>query len=361
MATDDWPRGPVLVDPTPAAAAVPPEPRGPVMVTGTDPAAAPTDWPDPSPPGRTRGPARGRWLAAALVLLLAALTAYDTGLFLAEVFARSRALGVLFSLLLTGVMLTLAGWVRGLLLDLRRIRAVSALRARGEALARHPADPELVAGLTHYCQDLAAHYRDDPARRDCLARLAGELAEADHGGELEGRQGMLIISQRLYAETDRQALERVVQRAQQAALMTAIAPLAVIDLLIVFWRSLSLLREIATLYGGRPGRLGLLTLARLSLENLVFAEVSQQAADTLGQVLGDRVLATLSAQAAQGLGVGLMLGRLGSAAIRLCRPVPFIGAEPHAPSFGKLYGAMVTLITAALARPADGSSAGTMR
>ena len=59
----------------------------------------------------------------------------------------------------------------------------------------------------------------------------------------------------------------------------------------------------------------------------VYADVSQVAADMMVQAMGDRTLSAISVQAAQGFSIGLMLGRLGLSAIRICRPVPFTGDE----------------------------------
>ena len=44
--------------------------------------------------------------------------------------------------------------------------------------------------------------------------------------------------------------------------MTAVTPRALIDMLFVFVASLRMIRQLALLYGGRPGTLGMIRLMR---------------------------------------------------------------------------------------------------
>lgn len=338
------PRAPIPVEPedafdTPAATEQPPE---------TEPAAAPKS------PWRLFQGSRATLALSALALWLVFIGVYDVLRFLLDVYQSSMLLGMLYSVLSLLVFGTIGWWIVGIIGELRAVNDVSALRARGDALAQAGNRPALVGEFSTYVSALATHYAGNPAFQAGLAMLPARLDQLDAERGLDGRLGIEELSTALFDEVDRQALALVVKRSQQTALMTAISRIPLLDLIIVLWRSLALIAEIAKLYGGRPGRVGLLRLARLSLYNVVFADISQIAADILMQAMGDRALSAISTQAAQGLGVGLMLGRLGLQAMHICRPVPFVGDEPNTPSFRKLYGAMTALIKQGMSnQPSD--------
>jgi len=285
----------------------------------------------------------------AVTVLLLAITVYDALHFLYEVSTASTLLGAVYSLLMLATLAAIGWWIRGIADELRDIADIGQLRLHGESLAKSAHRPEIADDLRDYVDELSAHYSDNPELRLRLAALPERFDRFATQRSLDGREGVSAVSRTLYGDIDRKALDLVVKRSQQTALMTAISRIALLDLIVVLWRSLALIREIANLYGGRPGRIGLMRLARLSLHNLVYADVSQVAADMMVQAMGDRTLSVISAQAAQGFSVGLMLGRLGLVAIRICRPVPFAGDEENTPSVRKLYSAMVDLIREATA------------
>jgi len=363
MATRDLPKGSMVIDDVPAGDAS--DSGLPRAATPVDPddvfdAPAATEQPPETGAAAARTSpwqlfqgSRATLALSALVLWLVFIGVYDVLRFLLDVYQSSTLLGTFYSALSLLVIGAIGWWIVGIIGELRAVNDVSALRARGDALAQAGNRPALAGEFSAYVSALAMHYGGNPTFQASLAMLPARLDQLDAERGLDGRLGIAELSTALYADVDRQALALVVKRSQQTALMTAISRIPLLDLIIVLWRSLALIAEIAKLYGGRPGRVGLLRLARLSLYNVVFADVSQIAADILMQAMGDRALSAISTQAAQGLGVGLMLGRLGLQAMHICRPVPFVGDEPNAPSFSKLYGAMTELIKAAMTKQSD--------
>lgn len=357
MAERERPRGSFVVGATPSSTPesdeTGPLPRGSLEIDEADvlgePEPTTTDFagdavPTPTDEGWSLLHGSRFMLAlGAVAVLLIAIAVYDAVHFLYEVYTASTLLGAVYSLLMLVTFTAIGWWIRGIVGELRAIADIGQLRLRGESLAES-ADNLEIADLRDYVDGLSAHYRDNPKFHQRLVALPARFDRLATQRTLDGREGISAVSKTLYEDIDRQALDLVVKRSQQTALMTAISRIPLLDLIIVLWRSLSLIREIANLYGGRPGRIGLFRLARLSLYNVVYADVSQVAADIMVQAMGDRTLSTISPQAAQGFSVGLMLGRLGLAAIRICRPVPFTGEEGNTPSVRKLYSAMVALI-----------------
>ena len=220
--------------------------------------------------GKRLGESRFLLVLGALAALVLALAVYDAVAFLMDAYSASALLGGFYSLLMLVVIATIGWWVRGIVSELRAINDISRLRNRGESLMRASCDPRLSDDLRAYVGELSAHYRHDARLRGRLVGLPSRLEQLSTRRGLEGREGIYEISKTLYGDIDRQALDLVVKRAQQTALMTAVSRIPLLDLVIVLWRSLSLTLEIAKLYGGRPGRIGLLRLSRLCLYNVVF-------------------------------------------------------------------------------------------
>jgi putative membrane protein len=110
-------------------------------------------------------------------------------------------------------------------------------------------------------------------------------------------------------------------------MLTAISPAAIIDVAFVAIQVLSMVRRLATLYGGRPGFLGSLRLARLVLGHLALTGGVALGEDVIQQLIGHGLTARLSARLGEGVINGAFTGRIGLAAIDLCRPLPFIEAE----------------------------------
>ncbi len=110
-------------------------------------------------------------------------------------------------------------------------------------------------------------------------------------------------------------------------MITALSPSAIVDVGFVAFENLKMLRQIAALYGGRPGFLGALRLARLVGGHLALTGGMAVGDDILQQLVGHGLTARLSARLGEGVMNGAFTGRVGIAAVELCRPLAFIEAE----------------------------------
>src|SRR5262249_22719786 len=118
---------------------------------------------------------------------------------------------------------------------------------------------------------------------------------------------------------------RIITRSsRRVTLTTAVMPAAALDILFVAAFNFRMLRDLATLYGGRPGLIGTFPPARVGLGHLAGAG-GVAWTDNIGQhVLGRGLLGRLSARFGEGAVNGIMTARIGLAALDICRPLPFI-------------------------------------
>ncbi len=110
--------------------------------------------------------------------------------------------------------------------------------------------------------------------------------------------------------------------------MTALSPRAIVDVAFVVFAAVRLLRRIAAIYGGRPGFLGFLRLARAALAHLTVTGGMAVGESVMQQVLGLGIAARVSAKLGEGVLNGLMTARFGLAALNVCRPLPFVREAP---------------------------------
>jgi putative membrane protein len=128
-------------------------------------------------------------------------------------------------------------------------------------------------------------------------------------------------------EIDQQAYRVVEQRAKETALLVMVSPIPLLDTLFTLWRNLRMIRDIATLYGGRPSFFASASLVKSVVQNLIYADVSEILAESVADAFGNSVLSVVSTQAAQGVGSGILTARVGLQAMALCRPLPFQAEE----------------------------------
>ena len=277
--------------------------------------------PVPVVPEPAERPPRRPWLrlfvgaGAALLLALLGLEAYDL---LAGLFERSPLLGAGFALLLALVAAGALGALGREIADLRRLDRAEQLREVGERLL-----PSEVHGQADaYVARLEQLYRGGADLAEAIARFHAQTSDALNDGER-----LRLFARTVLAPLDRQGRRLVTLGARDIGALTALSPLGILDGLIVLWRTLSMLRAIARLYGVRPGAAASIRLLRRTSAHVLAAGVGELLSDAAVEAAGASLLSVLSARAGQGAMHGLLAARLGLAALQICRPVPFLEGE----------------------------------
>jgi putative membrane protein len=182
--------------------------------------------------------------------------------------------------------------------------------------------------------DLAALYggrENAAASRARLLALRDEIIDAD--------DRLKIAERELLAPLDARAKRAVAAAAKQVSLVTAVSPRAIVDVAFVIFAAVRLLRRLSEIYGGRPGALGFLRLARAALNHLAVTGGVAVGDSLVQQALGLGLAARISAKLGEGVLNGLMTARFGLAALNVCRPLPFIGEPP--PRLGDVAGELL--------------------
>ena len=112
--------------------------------------------------------------------------------------------------------------------------------------------------------------------------------------------------------------------AKRVAIVTAVSPRALIDVLYVLAENLRLIRAISELYGGKPGMIGFWRLTKSVISHLAITGAISLGDGLMQQMVGHGLAARLSARFGEGVINGLLTARIGLAAHDICRPIPFL-------------------------------------
>jgi putative membrane protein len=131
---------------------------------------------------------------------------------------------------------------------------------------------------------------------------------------------------------DQKARSMVMGSAKRVSVVTAVSPRALVDIGFVLFENMRLIRQLAELYGGRPGTLGFWRLARNVVGHLAITGSIAVGDGLIQQVVGHGLASKLSSRLGEGVVNGLLTARIGIAAIDVCRPLPF--SEETRPTIG---------------------------
>ena len=196
-----------------------------------------------------------------------------------------------------------------------RLKRLGRLRQDAES-AQRQGDKALASGVSAELMNL---YR---TRAD-LAWGRSRLGDHERG-LMDARETLILAERELISPLDTDARAILAASAKRVSVLTAVSPAALLDMAIVAAQNLRMLRRIATVYGARPGALGLFRLARMVVAHMVLSGGISLGDDLLQPLLGHRLVAKLSARLGEGLFNGALTARIGLAAIDVCRPLPFI-------------------------------------
>ncbi|WP_374624479.1 YcjF family protein [Devosia sp.] len=251
-------------------------------------------------------------IAGGLLLSLAVGLAAER--LIADLFAAQPWLGWLALGLAAALVLALLGIAVREVGAVLRLDSLERLRRRADAVLENDRNREGAAIV----RELGHLY----ARRPELARPLAQI-EGDSRQVFDGAEQVRLAERLLMAPLDARARTLTAASARRVALVTTVSPRAVVDITFVAYESIRLGADIARLYGARPGVIGTWRLAGAVLAHLAVTGGLVLTDGVVEQLVGQGLAAKLSARLGEGVVNGLMTVRVGIAAMRVVRPLPF--------------------------------------
>jgi putative membrane protein len=288
--------------------------RGTVRITPeSDPALLPVPVEAPLLPVRRGFPWGAVFWSAVGGLVLLGLGLSVTQL-IEDLFARSEGLGFLGLGFAFAAALALAIVVAREALGLARLATIEKLHLRATEVLLSD-DRAESRGIV---QELIKLAHQNPHLARARAALQGHADDIIDGADM-----IRLAERELMTPLDQEARRLVSSAAQRVSIVTAVSPRALVDVLFVFVASLRLIRQLALLYGGRPGALGMIRLMRHVVAHVAITGGMAASDSLIQQMLGHGIAAKLSQRLGEGVLNGLLTARLGLAAIDVTRPLPF--------------------------------------
>jgi putative membrane protein len=266
---------------------------------------------------------RGFRFGSIIFSAMAALASLAAGLwfvrFVSVALERQDWVGWLAFGLMAIIAVALLGIVLRELIGFWRLARLAKLRALVKAAIAKPDRTREHAAVNA----LLSHYRG-------RADLAWGLARVrDHLGDVLAPTELLRLADReLLHPIDSEARRVILKSGKRVATVSALSPIMWIAMAFVLVENVRMFRSIAGLYGGRPGVLGALRLARLVVGHVIATGGIAMTDDLLGQFVGQDVLRRLSRRLGEGAFNGALTARLGVVAVEVTRPLPYLDAEP---------------------------------
>lgn len=258
-----------------------------------------------------------KWLLIGGASLFGILLTFDIYQFVSTLWTQSKAMGAV----LGGILFILIGlilqqlWV--FFKGSRRLKKMTLLREKAEQMCRENSHGEANAWLKQLQEvfDEGPHYA-------LLSPVLAELPDYLNDAEV-----VRHLSEQFFMQLDKQAMQQIQRDSVSSAVLIAVSQLAVMDSLLVVWKTLSMVNKINQIYGVQLSRIGQFRLSLKICKAALLTYASQAGLGYMAEKTSIGLSGKIAGSVAQGVGVGIYQARIGLNAMQQIRPVAFADNE----------------------------------
>ena len=227
---------------------------------------------------------------------------------------QNLLLGISFSLILLIFGITITGFIAAELIALYRLRKIENFKISITEIRRE----DNLAKARAITKQLSDLYKSRDEMRWTISRFDEQAKD-----QLDAEGQLALAETILMAPLDKLAQKEIERSVRQVSTITALVPLALVDVAAALICNLRMIRRIAQVYGGRSGLLSSWRLFGKVTGHLIATGAMAIGDDWLGAVLGGSLFSKLSRRFGEGIINGALTARVGRAAMDICRPMPF--------------------------------------
>lgn len=233
-------------------------------------------------------------------------------------------LSMLIDLCLLGLGLALVSFITKELYTLKRLKNRLNLQAQGHALFHsNRVDDEAKTFCLGIVKSNGLGAQDNDTLAPSVKHWLSQINETHTHQEI-----MTLFEQSVMISLDKRAMKVIETHMTDSAILVALSPLALVDMLFVAWRNLRMVNQIAAIYGLELNYLSRIRLLKLVLFNVAFVGGAELITELGSEFVSQDLVGKFSTRAAQGIGAGVLTARLGLHTLKLCRPIPFSQSAP---------------------------------
>ena len=227
---------------------------------------------------------------------------------------QNLLLGVSFSVILLIFGITITGFITAEFIALHRLRKIEHFKTSITEVRRE----NNLAQARAITKQLCELYKSRDEMRWTISRFDEQAKD-----QLDAEGQLALAETILMAPLDKLAQKEIERSVRQVSTITALVPLALVDVAAALICNLRMIRRIAQVYGGRSGLLSSWKLLGKVTTHLITTGAMAIGDDWLGSVLGGSLFSKLSRRFGEGVINGALTARVGRAAIDICRPMSF--------------------------------------
>jgi putative membrane protein len=258
-----------------------------------------------------------RWLWRVIGSVFAGVVIVETFNFFQQGFAQSPILAAMYGVLLFGLSVVVGSTAIREYSALRQFKRQQRTKANAQNILSAELGSNSKINAKALCESISANLPCDLMSEH--EKSWQSLIKEEYSDE----ELLQLYSREVLTKVDEKALAEVAKFSTEAVVLVALSPIALVDMMLMFWRNLRMIDKIAALYGLKIGYWSRIRLIKQVFVNMAYAGASELVIDLGADLVGAELLGKLSARMAQGLGAGMLTSRLGIQTIKLCRPIPF--------------------------------------
>ncbi len=230
--------------------------------------------------------------------------------FAEEIFKRSEIAGYGYITLISAISYFIGSFIFDEVLAIWSLKSVDSIKAMSDRLKKMPTDETIL-----FANQIIKHYQTSSIGSIGVEKFRSQFGIISHGEIINA------VSRDILTPIDIEVEKLIFKYAKENGVVSAVSPVAILDLLFLFWRNMRMAREIFELYGFKTGFVGQFVIMRKIGEALFFAGVAEMTEEAISILTSQTLVSKVSSSIASGLGNAIFTVRVGIAVIETVRPI----------------------------------------